>query len=87
MMLIGFVGGIIFGIQIDLAWQFASIVVWIMIINWGPWQEMEALLPLWICIAFYFGVIIGDVSWFVQTGGPISFDWINNVGDLFKATK
>jgi len=85
--LIGFVSGIIFGIQVDLPWQFASILVWVAVINWGPWQEMEGLFPYFVCICFYFGVIVGDISWFIQTDGAVTFDWINNFGDLFKADK
>ena len=83
---LAFVGGLIFGIQMEIAWQFASIVVWVMIISWGPWEEMEILLPLIVAIAFYAGVIVGDISYFLQVDhSSLSLDWINNIGDLFKA--
>jgi len=82
---IGFVGGIIFGIQFEWTWQLMSIFVWITIISVGPWEEMEVLFPYIVMICFYVGMIIGDISWFIQTDGSVTFDWINNFGDLFKA--
>ena len=86
LLVIGFVGGVIFGTQVIFAWQFASIVVWIAILNLGPWDkdEMFVIFPFFVCVAFYVGVIVGDISYFIQTGGQVSFDWINNFGDLFK---
>lgn len=71
-----FVAGIIYGTQMSLLWQGGAIVVAILALNIQPWfKEMEILIPYIWLIAFVVGLIVGDISYLLQT----DFEAINNV--------
>lgn len=68
-MIIFFVVGIIFGTQFEWVYQVAAVFVFIGIMESSYVRSMEigAIIPYLFGISFLIGMLIGDISWAIQT--------------------
>jgi len=74
-----FVGGVIFGTQLEWPWQLAAVFLFYMIME-SPYvrsMEIGAILPYIMGIWFLIGVFVGDILWFIQTGAWENFNFSN----------
>ena len=63
------VGGIIGGTQLTLLAQVLIMVVAFYLFNKLAPSDITALIYLFPIVIFMLGLILGDISWLIQTGG------------------
>ncbi len=62
--------GIMFGTQVDWPWQVAAVFAFYTIMESPMVRSMElgAIIPMVLGVYFLGGMLIGDISWFIQVG-------------------
>lgn len=78
-MILSAIGGIIFGTHLPIGFQLVAFFAGIWYLNTDGVRGMEigAIIPMMIVICFYAGMVIGDISWFIQTDAYHNINWIN----------
>ncbi len=71
--------GIVFGTQFTWEWQIGAAVAFYIIMESPQVRSMEigAIIPMAFGIYFLGGMIIGDISWFIQTWDTQSIEYTN----------
>lgn len=79
LLFISVVLGVAFGTQVGWPWQLGAVVAFYFIMESPPVRAMEigAIIPLALGIYFIGGMIIGDISWLVQTWDSSSIEYTN----------
>ena len=64
-----FVVGVIFGTQLVWVWQVAAVFLAITYFNSSHYSRLEigGIVPAVIAFWFFIGMIVGDISWAIQT--------------------
>lgn len=82
---VALVGGVIYGTHMPWYYEMIAVGVGILFTEKGPYQELEAILPLFATIFFAIGCVIGDISWAIQTDNiPGIGELINSIGNPFE---
>ena len=74
-----FIIGVVFGTQMEWPWQVAAIFVGYGYLNsrYVASKEIGGILDMLFVAAFMVGMIVGDISWVIQTSAWENWDFGN----------